>query len=77
MLRTLPYSQTPAPRSALWPRFPLKRLATAVAALRESLAASRQYQRLRSRGVGHDAAIRNAFGVGPAPSQAIHFAGRM
>jgi hypothetical protein len=77
MLRTLPYSQLPTPRSALWPRFPATMLAMATAALRDSLAASRQYQRLRSRGVGHDAAIRDAFGVGPASSQAIHFAGRM
>jgi len=39
-------------------------------ALRESLAASRQYQQLRSSGISHDTAIREALGVGQSHSQA-------
>jgi hypothetical protein len=43
-------------------------LRTAAGALRESLAACRAYERLRRRGVAHDAAIREALGVGRAPA---------
>jgi hypothetical protein len=37
-------------------------------ALRESFAAYREYERLRRRGVPHDAAIRESLGVGRAPA---------
>jgi hypothetical protein len=50
-------------------------------ALGESLAAYRHYEELRSRGVGHDSALRNA--LAPAPSRSgcvgltpLWFAGR-
>ena len=52
-------------------------------AWRESLAVSRQYEQLRSRGIPHDAALAEAFGIGPSPShgtretaKSIYFAGR-
>jgi hypothetical protein len=38
-------------------------------ASREGLAAHRQYEHLRSRGVPHGAAIREALGIGVTPSQ--------
>ena len=34
-------------------------------ALREGLAAQREYEHLRSRGTPHDAAIKHAFGLAP------------
>ena len=40
------------------------------AALREGLAAARQYEQLRSSGVDHDRAVREALGLGLIPSQA-------
>jgi hypothetical protein len=52
------------------------------AALREAFAASHEYQSLRSRGVSHDRAIRQALGIGrscshtPTPDQRLCFAGR-
>ena len=52
-------------------------------ALREGLAAARQYEHLRSNGVDHDRAVRAALGLGLIPSQAprastkpLCFAGR-
>ena len=52
-------------------------------ALREGLASARRYEQLRSNGVSHECAIREALGVGPIPSQVpraranpLHFAGR-
>ena len=39
-------------------------------ALREGLAAARQYERLRSSGLDHDRAVRAALGFGLIPSQA-------
>lgn len=39
-------------------------------ALREGLAAARQYERLRSSGIDHDRAVRAALGFGLIPSQA-------
>ena len=52
-------------------------------ALREGLAAARQYEQLRSSGVDHDRAVRAALGLGLIPTQAPHasakplcFAGR-
>jgi|SoiMethySBSTD1v2_1073268.scaffolds.fasta_scaffold519316_2 hypothetical protein len=56
-------------------------LQTAWSAWRESLAAQRDYERLRSRGHSHDAALRQAFAFGPAEHahalvDRLHFAGR-
>jgi hypothetical protein len=52
--------------------------------LHESIAACRQYEHLRSSGIPHDMAVREALGVGPIPSQvtraaakALYFAGRV
>jgi hypothetical protein len=39
-------------------------------ALREGLAAARQYEELRSSGIDHDRAVRAALGLGLIPSQA-------
>ena len=39
-------------------------------ALREGLAAARQYEQLRSSGVDHDRAVRAALGLGLIPTQA-------
>jgi hypothetical protein len=39
-------------------------------ALREGLAAARQYEQLRSSGIDHDRAVRAALGFGFIPSQA-------
>ena len=51
--------------------------------LREGLAACRQYEHLRSSGVPHDTAIREALGFGAGPAQvrrhetrSLYFAGR-
>jgi hypothetical protein len=76
MLRIMAFGQMPT-LPALWTGRSVRMLATAFAALRESLATSRRYQRLRSHGIGHDAAIRDAFGIGAAGPRAIHFAGRI
>jgi hypothetical protein len=53
------------------------------AAWRESLAASRQYEQLRSSGMPHDAALRQALGMGLSPvrerreiPKALCFAGK-
>jgi hypothetical protein len=52
-------------------------------ALREGLAAYREYEELRSRGMPHDTALRAALGLGASPQQRtraaakpLHFAGR-
>jgi len=49
----------------------------------ESLAAYRHYEELRSRGIGHDSALRHALALAPAPSRSacegltpLWFAGR-
>jgi hypothetical protein len=76
MLRTMSFGQEPALQPALWLRS-VTTLAIALSALRESLTASRRYQRSRSSGVSHDAAIRDAFDIGATCSGPIHFAGRM
>ena len=80
MLRTLSLAQIPAAR----PRFPFRPsvslLGLAFVALAEGLAASRHYQQSRKRGTNHDAAVREAFGIGPARRHGvapIYFAGRM
>jgi hypothetical protein len=77
MLRTISFGQIPTLQPALWPGRSVRTLATAFAALRVGLATSRRYQRLRSHGIGHDAAIRDAFDIGSAGSRPIHFAGRI
>ena len=76
MLRTMSLGQVSALQPAPWLRF-ITTLANALPSLRESLTASRRYQRLRSSGVSHDAAIRDAFDIGATRSGPIHFAGRM
>jgi hypothetical protein len=50
-------------------------------ALREGLAASRQYEQLCSRGMPHDTAIRSALGFGPSrgtrpTAEPLYFAGK-
>ncbi len=64
-----------------WP--PLRVLRAMCEALHEGLAVHRQYEALRSKGLPHDAALRQALAIGPAPSwQAwgtvapLYFAGR-
>ena len=44
-------------------------LRTMCDAWREGLAAHRQYEHLRSRGIPHESAIREALGIGLTPSQ--------
>ena len=44
-------------------------LRTMCEALREGLAVHREYEVLRSNGFAHDAALRRAIAIGPAPSQ--------
>ena len=55
-------------------------LRTFWSAFGEALAGSRQYRSLRSQGLSHDAAIRQALGIGanltPTPAQPLYFAGR-
>jgi hypothetical protein len=87
MLRSIPSADGAAPKAtaqstAFWS--PVIGLGAAFAALLEALAASRQYQQLRSRGVRHDHAIREAFGIGLNRPHAlrqgvgaIRFAGKM
>ena len=77
MLRITSFSEAPTLEPTLWLRSFITALMTAFSALRESLAASRRYQRLRSSGASHDAAIRDALGAGLARPEPIHFAGRM
>ena len=48
-----------------WPNFTA--LHGAFAALYEGFAAYRDYERLRARGIPHDAAIRQSLGVGTTP----------
>ena len=76
MLRSMSISRIPAFQPVLWPRRSITMLTAAFGSLHEGLAASRRYSRLRSIGASHDAALRDALDVGPAPSQPIHFAGR-
>jgi hypothetical protein len=65
-----------------WPM--LAALATMGESLREGLAACREYEELRSRGMPHDTAIRASLGLGASPQQRtraaakpLHFAGRV
>ena len=64
-----------------WPM--VAALAAMGGALREGLAASREYEELRSRGLPHDTALRAALGLGPSPrpgtraaAKPLYFAGR-
>jgi hypothetical protein len=64
-----------------WPM--LAAVAAMGEALREGLAAHREYEELRSRGMPHDTALRTALGLGASPQQRtraaakpLHFAGR-
>jgi hypothetical protein len=65
------------------PRLPIATAVRAVwSAWRESLAAHGDYERLRSRGLSHDAALREALALGPAKNtgasaKPLHFAGRV
>ena len=77
MLRIASFEQAPALPTTSWPRSSVTALAAAFAALGEGLATSRRYQRLRSNGISHDTAIRDAVGIGSTGSRPIHFAGRM
>ena len=79
MLRTLSFEPMPAHRSGFVSPGRGSSLIAPFAAVLEGLAASRQYQQLRTRGRSHDAAIREAFGMGRAHEQkigSIYFAGR-
>lgn len=65
--------------AASWPT--VTALRAACDSLREGLAASRQYEQLRSRGVAHDTAIRSALGFCPSQgtrqtAEPLFFAGR-
>lgn len=78
MLRIAPFGPTPVQQPGVSPRpFVTALTASFFTALTEGLGASRRYRRLRSNGASHDPAIRDAFGIGSARSQPIHFAGRM
>jgi hypothetical protein len=77
MLRIAPFGPTPVQQPGVSPRSFVTALTASFTALTEGLGASRRYRQLRSNGASHDPAIRDAFGVGSAHSQPIHFAGRM
>ena len=47
---------------------PLTVLRAMCEAMHEGLAVHRQYEALRSNGIPHDAALRRALAIGPAPS---------
>src|SRR5689334_5909000 len=60
MLRILSLGPIPMANSS---RTPLSTLIAALTAVPEGVAASRDYQRSRSRGLSHDTAIRAALGI--------------
>ena len=71
----------PPTAASAWPM--LAALAMMGESLREGLAACREYEELRSRGMPHDTALRAARGLGPSPPQRtraaaepLHFAGK-
>jgi len=73
----------PADRLARRGRAPPSMLRAMTDAWREGLAACRQYEELRSSGVPHDRAVREALGLGLIPSEAppqstpsLYFAGQ-
>ncbi len=71
---------SPSTIAPFWPT--LAALGMMGDALREGLAASREYEHLRSRGFSHDAALREALGLGRSPhgeretAKPLYFAGR-
>ena len=73
MLRNPPFSMGASSEEqyryspSVWPS--LTTLRTMCEALREGLAVHRQYEVLRSNGLAHDAALRQALAIGAAPSQ--------
>lgn len=65
--QTDPTNRPALPTAAsLWPI--VSALLTLWEQLREGLTAHRHYERLRSRGVPHGAALRESLGIGPARS---------
>ena len=50
-------------------RSPLAILRMLCETLRESLAAHRHYEELRSKGIAHDSALRQALALAPAPAR--------
>ena len=71
----------PPTAASAWPM--LAALAMIGESLREGLAACREYEELRSRGMPHDSALRVSLGLGSSPRQEtraaakpLHFAGR-
>ena len=73
MLRNPPFSMGASSQEqyryspSVWPS--LTTLRTMCEALHEGLAVHREYEALRSNGFAHDAALRRAIAIGPAPSQ--------
>jgi hypothetical protein len=64
----IPALHAPRPRSA--PALPaVTILRMLFEALGESLAAHRHYEELRSKGIAHDSALRQALALAPAPSR--------
>ena|ERR1700687_1325568 len=55
--------------TAAWFRQAATSLQTMCGAVNESLAAHRRYEHLRSWGIPHDAAVREALGIGATPSR--------
>ena len=71
----------PPKAPSAWPM--VAALAAMGEALREGLAACREYEELRSRGMPHDTALRASLGLGASPQRGtraaakpLHFAGR-
>jgi hypothetical protein len=57
-------------RGFSWPaRSPLTILRMLREALQEGLAAHRHYEELRSKGIAHDSALREALALAPAPAR--------
>jgi hypothetical protein len=76
MLRILPTATTAAeasrrrcsrPAAHSWPTRTVLRMMCE--ALQDGLAAHRHYEELRSRGVAHDSALRQALAIAPAPAE--------
>ena len=67
-LETSPTDRFAGPTAA-WFRQGVTTLQTMCGAVNESLAAHCRYEHLRSRGMPHDTAVREALGIGPGPSR--------
>ena len=61
--RDMELTAQPARRADDWPTATTGMLRTILGTLREGLTAHRRYEHLRSKGIQHDPAIRQAFGV--------------